>query len=373
MALNQRQTCRSRFRSLLPTLSAILLMFGVAHAEEPQHNLLLFASVDTFDTFDESTVISDDTWARITGDILYSYSGGDFRFLAEYLWSSSEAELERMKAGWQVRDDTMVWFGRFHATAKHWTSEYHHGQFLQTSITRPSLEEWEDESGPIPSHITGLSIEYGGGHKGGRSADVAFSVGLAPKFGGTELIPYDILDPRSGHGGSASFRMAYRPDILSPMQVGLLVGYNEINVLSDSHPNLSDLNRVDQLTVAAYADWRWRDWRTITNVVHFTNDMSYLGGKVSDSFVLAYVQLEYEANKDWTIFGRTDNGFGEDDSPYLSLLPHFIAHRHMVGARWDIAEFHSLTAEIADTSAQGTVPMHEHFKEVRFQWSAVFQ
>lgn len=341
-------------------------------AAEPQQEFLLFPTIDTYNTLAEEEPALEDSFVRGSLNFLYSYSGERFRFLGEYLWSSQESELERFKGGWQWQNGTMLWLGRFHTAAKYWTSEYHHGQFLQTPITRPSLEEWEDESGPIPSHITGLSLEIDR-ERGSESAlSYAISAGLAPKFAGHKLVAYDVLDPRSGHGLGINFRVVYRPELVSPMQLGFISGWNEINVISESSPNLTDLNRIDQLTVGAFADWRWRDFRLITSLVHFENDLQYVDTSVDDVFLLTYLQLEYEANEDFTFFGRTDNGFSEDQSPYLRLLPGFIAHRHMLGLRWDVASFHSLTVEIADTSRQGDGLTHDHFKEIRFQWSAVY-
>ena len=371
MIVLERRT--PRISRNLAALCIVLGMFcaGPVSAES-QQEFLLFPSIDTFDSFSESSPTAEDSYVRGSLDIVYSYSGDRFRFLGEYLWSSSEAELERLKAGWQWRDDSMVWLGRFHTTAKYWTSEYHHGQFLQTSITRPSLEEWEDESGPIPSHITGISLDIDRPRDDESIFSYAISAGLAPKFAGEELVPYDLLDPRSGHGLGLNFRLGYRPQLFSPMQLGLISGWHEINVVSESSPLLTDLNRINQFTIGGFADWRWKDLRLITSWVHFDNELKSVDGNVDDKFLLGYVQFEYEANDAITFFGRTDNGFGEDNSPYLNLLPAFIAHRNMLGVRWDFAKFQSFTIEVADTSQQGGMFEHENFKEFRLQWSAVF-
>ena len=88
-------------------LIALNLCGPHAAKAESQQELLLFTSVDTFDTFSESDPVFKDSWVRGTADVLYSYSGERFRFLGEYLWSSQEAELERFKAGWQWSDNTM--------------------------------------------------------------------------------------------------------------------------------------------------------------------------------------------------------------------------------------------------------------------------
>lgn len=353
-------------------LAALWLLTATTASADSQQEMLFFTSVDTFESFSESDPAVEDSFVRGTLDLLYSYSTDRFRFLAEYLLSSDEAELERLKAGWAWRDNAMIWFGRTHATSKHWTSEYHHGQYLQTSITRPSLEEWEDESGPIPSHVTGLSLDVRHEVAGGASLNYVIGAGLAPSFGSEGLEAFDILDSRSGNGLSVNFKLAYRPRAFEPLQLGVISSINELDVESESSPALADLRQIDQFTIGVFVDWQWKKLRLISSFVHLDNDLEYVDETVNDSFDLSYVQLEYQPNDDFTLFGRSDNGFGEDWSPYLRLLPAFISHRHMLGLRWDFADTHALTVEIADTAQQGEVTDHEYFKEWRIQWSAVF-
>jgi hypothetical protein len=363
-----------KHRRWLLTVSQLLLFASWSHQAhaESQQEILFFTSVDAFKEISGTPEGVDDSYTRPAVDVLYSFSGEKFRFLAEYFWSSRESELERMKLGWQTGDNTMLWLGRFHAPAKYWTTEYHHGQFLQTSITRPSIDEWEDESGPMPSHITGLSLEHESLRANETAIGYGFSVGMGPQFKGQQLHPFDLLDPTSGHDVAFNYRMVYRPSVLALNQFGLLTAWNEINVVSESNPDLADLDHIRQITVGLFADWNWVKWRVIANVVYFNQDMQYVDGPQNDEFVSGYVQAEYNAAEDWTIFGRTENSSGEDQSPYLRLLPAFIAHRNMLGVRWDFASFQSFTVEIADTSTQGDGLSHYHFKEARIQWSAVF-
>lgn len=368
--LQHRRTTASRIPGAVFTLFWLLPTLPVY--AESQQELLLFPSVDTFDTFDESDPLVKDSFVRGSLDVLYSYSTDNFRFLGEYLLSSEESELERLKAGWSWRDNAMLWLGRTHTTSKHWTSEYHHGQYLQTSITRPSLEEWEDESGPMPSHITGLSLDVRNPLADGASVNYVIGAGLAPTFAGDELRPFDILDPESGHGLSLNAKLSYRPDQFEMMQVGVISSWNDINVDSGSSPSLADLRQIEQFTIGFFADWQWKKWRLIMSYVHFDMDLDYFDGPEDEDFELGYLQFEYSAGEDVTLFGRTDNGFGEDGSQYLRLLPAFISHRHMLGLRWDVARFHALTIELADTAQQGVVTDHEYFKEIRLQWSAAF-
>jgi len=309
---------------------------------------------------------------RSTADFLYTYNSDHFRFLAEYIWANTESEMERLQGAWIVDDKTTLWFGRFHAISNYWTTEYHHGQYMQTSISRPGVEEWEDESGPMPSHITGAWLEQEFALKNESAINLGVSYGIAPKFEGRQLEAFDILDPSSGHDFAVSTRLVYRPDILSTNQIGLTVSHNDIAVVSDSSPGLLNLNSMRQVTIGLFTNWEWQDWRFASNWVYFDIDMDYVTGDANDKFLLGYIQAEYEVSDDWTVFGRTEFGDGEDDSAYLRLLPSVTAHRQMLGVRWDVADGHGLTIEISDTSTKGDGQGHEYFKELRFQWSAVF-
>ena len=373
--IDRRKTASFRHSGPVVIIELLLLTTLMsspqAHADS-QHDMLVFLSLERFEMFSASDPELDGIETLAMSDFLYTYNSDRFRFLAEYVWSNSESDLERIQAAWQIDSKTMLWFGRFHAISKYWTTEYHHGQFMQTSISRPGAEEWEDESGPMPSHITGLWLEREHTIKDHSAINLGLSAGLAPKFAGHGLVPFDPVDPDSGHDLSVNGRLIYRPDILSTNQFGLMLAYNDIAVVSDSSPILVDLNSIRQATLGVFSNWQWKDWRLSTSWVYFDIDMRYRDGDVEDDFILGYVQGEYEATENWTIFGRSEFDFGDDSSPYLQLLPAFIAHRNMIGLRWDFADSQAVTMEIADASTQGDDFSHDNFKELRVQWSAVF-
>jgi len=373
--INNRKLASISHRWLMALFKLVLLTTMVSSQlvrADSQHDMLVFASLEGFEMFSASDPVLEGFDSRATADFLYTYNSDRFRFLAEYIWSDTESELERLQAAWQIDDQTMLWFGRFHTISNYWAGEYHHGQFMQTSISRPGLEEWEDDSGPMPSHVTGLWLEREYSVNDQSAVSLGLVAGLAPKFEGGHLEPFDFLDPESGHDMTVSARVVYRPDILSTNQIGLALAHNDIAVVSESDPNLANLNAIRQVTIGLFSDWAWGAWRLSTSWVYFDVELQYGNGDVQDDFILGYVHGEYEAAKSWTVFGRTETGFGEDNSPYLQLLPSVIAHRNMLGVRWDFANSHSLTLELADTSRQGDSLEHDNFKELRLQWSAVF-
>ena len=286
--------------------AAVLLATAPAGASDAHQDWLFFTSVDTFNNrWSDPTPGSGDSWVRPSVDVLYTASSDRFRFLGEYLWSSTESEMERLKVGWQSGENSMLWFGRFHTTSKFWTSEYHHGQFLQTAITRPNVEEWEDESGPMPSHFTGFSFEHEMETAGEGALNWALAVGLAPNFVGEELAAFDVLEPDSGHDLGLNLRLAFRPKLLNMNQFGVLMGWSDINVASESSPNLANLEQIEQWTASFFGDWRWDDWRLIANLVYFHNTLDYLDRSENDKFGVGYLQFEYAADEKWTIFGRS--------------------------------------------------------------------
>src|SRR5689334_21814483 len=136
--------------SLLLALAA-----GTAGAGDTQHELLVFGSAEVAraDGIDRDETHIDAE--KVAADILFSLQRNSFKVFGEYLLTNHESDLERFQVGWEPSEGSVVWLGRFHQASSVWNHEHHHGQFLQTSITRPASEEWEDEGGIIPQHFVG--------------------------------------------------------------------------------------------------------------------------------------------------------------------------------------------------------------------------
>ncbi len=345
---------------------------STASVAETGHEFLFFPSVDGFYTFSESDSSVDESSTNAALELLYGYSGDRFRFLGEFLWSSDEAEFERLQAGVHVSDNVSVWGGRFHAPAKFWTSEYHHGQYLQTSITRPALEEWEDDGGSTPAHISGLLLESEHQRSDESALAVAASVGYAPILEEGALETQELFKSASDHGLSLNLRVAYRPEFLGSTQFGLLAGWNEINVEPSAVPLPGEPSGINQAMLGGFGDWYWNRLRLLASVVYYDLTLERAAEDVDDSYLLGYAQLEYEANNVVTVFGRIEGGIDQDDSAYLALFDAFITERYMLGARWDVAEHHALTVEVANTTFGAGPSGSRDFNEFRLQWSAVY-
>ena len=152
----------------------------------------------------------------------------------------------------------------------------------------------------------------------------------------------------------------------------MLAGWNEINVEPAAIPLPDEPQSIDQAILGAFGDWYWDKLRLLASVAYYDVTLELPVQDVDDSYLLGYAQLEYEANSVVTVFGRIEGGVDQDDSAYLALIDFVITERYMLGARWDVADHHALTIEVANTTFGASPSGSRDFNEVRLQWSAVF-
>ncbi len=197
-------------------VSRLLLALSVfcsalARGDPLQHEFLLLPSAQAIGTFDRQAPQTQLYDQVVQADALLSLQKGPFKLFGEYLLSDHEGDLERFQLGWQLTSDTIVWIGRYHQPTSVWNHDHHHGQYLQTSITRPGIEEWEDLRGVLPQHFTGALIESSRPVLNGWRLRTALAGGIAPKLTGDGLQPFDLIHPDSGHRMGYQARASLHP------------------------------------------------------------------------------------------------------------------------------------------------------------------
>lgn len=360
-------TVNTRF--WIPLAVSLVSIFCTSPARsEGQHDLLFFLSAGPTHNEVNAEEGPEGDDLVVDADFIYSYLNGQFRFLAEYVLSTEESELERLQLGWQIGKDNIGWLGRFHSPSRYWNHAYHHGQYMQTSITRPVTDQFEDDAGFIPTHISGVMFESSIKPESTAGFQFAVSVGAAPVIGDNQLVPFDLFDTDSSNGAAADMRVAYLPSQLGDDQVGLTISRYELETRGNVQAELQGLERVEQYTIGAYIDWRWQDWRILSNVLRVINQMSRTTFSDTDSFVAAYLQAEYSPFEKLTFFGRLEGTTNSRNSSYIALFPNSITDRQMLGIRFDYAERNALTIEFSDAQTRS-----EEFGQAMFQWSTVFK
>jgi hypothetical protein len=310
----------------------------------------------------------DDSW--IDADVIFGLTHDQFRVFGEYFITPQEHDLERFQLGYEFLPDTILWFGRFHQPGSAWDTEHHHGRYLQTAITRPAIENWEDEEGLIPQHITGALLESR--CPLGPQAGLQFQggVGIAPAIRGDNYVPIDLVSNNSGkHGLSITSRLAYLPDYAGTSSAGLLFNHEQISTRDPDILSKLGSHHLDLATYGAYADWTVDAWRFIG--VAYYIDIHLDRPAPAESFISAYLQVERQLPSRLTAYGRIEDSARMEKTRYVAVFDDHsgdidITIRRLGGGlRWDYARHQAFTVELSHV-----VSPDKRAYEARLQWSA---
>jgi len=311
----------------------------------------------------------DDTW--LSADVVFGLTHDQFRVFGEYFITSEEHDLERFQVGYEFVPDTVLWLGRFHQPASAWDTEHHHGRYLQTAITRPAIENWEDEDGLIPQHITGALVESRWPILTEAGVQLAAGAGVGPALTSDDNEPFSIFGGNSGrHGAALMGRLGFMPDYGGTSSVGLLFGHDQLFATSQVAMSALRSTHVVLSIYGAYADWTVDEWRFIATGYYV--DVGLDRPTPDESFASAYLQLERHLPHQLTAFTRVEDSPRMQHSRYVNQLDarspdiDIAIRRQTGGLRWDFAPSQALTIELGHEIA-----LTQRGTEVRLQWSAV--
>jgi hypothetical protein len=300
-------------------------------------------------------------------DLLYTYSRGKLRLLAEGSVATDDAEIDRLQVGWELVPDTLVWLGKFHQPASAWNFGHDHGHYLQTAIFTPAIEKWADDAGALPQTVTGVLFESRR-PMGSAGVQISVAVGIAPNPVLKDDRSYWVRPISSGsHPVGWSARLALLPDYVGTSSIGLLGARQKLDV--DDFAAVGFINaarNVDEAVYGAYADGEWDQWSLHAAV--YDVDLSLETALARhETFVAGYVQLERRFADRYTAFVRHEDSARTQESSYLHAVQNqFAVRRSLVGVRWDFARHQAFTVE-----ASRTTTLSNRFTKISLQWSAV--
>lgn len=297
-------------------------------------------------------------------DFFYTAKHNDWRLLSEFLVSDDERDLERFIIGKIGTNGRQLWFGRNHSDLDQWNRLFHRETYLQTTIHRPGIIEFEDEGGVLPAHITGFTLEDNW-NIGGKSFNYRLTFGLGPTLKQQYLVPYDLLKP------SISSRRLALSAIVSDQSPedhfndrGFFLGHAIISSRSNA------ISKNIQTVLGTYINYYTSSklvWRF--SAFYVNDDITLSGGSTKNSsFGYAYLQPEYNINTAWTYYGRLEASTGVGDDIYVQQIPSFISERILVGTRYQMQNSQVIKLEIARLKQFG-----QRFFAAEVQWSAAIQ
>jgi len=98
-------------------------------------------------------------------------------------------EVERLIVRYDVNDRLKLSFGRYHTPINYWNTAFHHGQWLQTTISRPEMTQFGGSF--IPVHFVGTLVE---GEVPAGGLNLNYNVGLGNGRGQVISRPGDFGD-----------------------------------------------------------------------------------------------------------------------------------------------------------------------------------
>jgi hypothetical protein len=344
-------------------LCALTLLFAVFSLPVTAADLLLFPSITSVHQSQQDAELAAKKFVPAV-DIFYSSEFSQTRILAEFLNSSREHELERFQLGWHILPGKSLWVGRFHNALSFWNTQMHHGDFLQSSLSRPTIANYEDEHGPLPAHISGFLFESSR-TAGDSEINYMAGLGIGPTFNVT-LQPLDLLNPTHPGKIAASFRLGYHPEVGNQDQIGAALGYARIPVVVSIDPTI---NEVRQAVFSTFLNFEQNKFHLIGELFVFDDRVSGAANTSRYTTVSAYLQPEYKLGESGrtTVYGRVESTPHAAQDGYLALLPEFSPHQLVAGLRFDVTPSQAIKVEAARTTRQDGL----EFNSISAQWSMV--
>ncbi len=257
----------------------------------------------------------------------------NFSFLSESVVEFEQSgtnviDIERLMLKYEASNLLNIAVGRGHTAIGYWNRTFHHGAWLQTTIDRPALFEFEDDGGILPSHFVGIEFSGSANNDWGLfSYVVQLSNGRGQDVTDIQLVS-DVDDHKQ-----LNFYLNYSPKFIS----GLAIGGN---FLFDEIPDDAAVGRtVGTHEIIAgghlnYTDSHIEFLSEFITIQHNANThFSHLGG---------YVQLGYKFSQ-WIPYYRFDLlniDTGDTFFPGASDID-----QHTIGIRYDWFTYAAIKVE----------------------------
>jgi len=238
-----------------------------------------------------------------------------------------EFEIERLFVRYDFSDQFKLSAGRFHTPLGYWNAGYHHGSWLQTTVSRP--ETMKFGSNIVPIHFVGALLE-------GNISNSDFGYKVGYGNGRSEKInsPGDLGDSNNDRAWLLAGN--YRPPGRHRVNTGISMYVDKVS--PDFEPD------IDEQLYTAYFALEGEQPEIIVEYVYSNHESSLSKGQVN-SF---YGQVAYRLSGDYYNFKpylRAERLDVDDADPLLGSLG--LDYKGVtVGTKWDYSPSVAFKAEV---------------------------
>jgi hypothetical protein len=236
-------------------------------------------------------------------------------------------EVERNIIRYDYNDYFKISFGRYHTPIGYWNTAFHHGAWLQTTISRPDMVRIGGTF--IPVHFVGFLAE---GNIPSGGAGLSYNVGVGNGRGDIISRPGDAGDNNNNRAWVANIYS--RPRALYGLQLGASVYRDKINLMGRDFR---------EWIAGAHLVWTKETPEFLAEFVN-VNHRQVLTDIATNSQAF-YVQLGYRLP--W--FERTVKPYYRFEYTHTPLSEQVFTNQDLVGsilgARYDITNYAAFKAE----------------------------
>jgi hypothetical protein len=252
-------------------------------------------------------------------------------------------DVERVLVMWQATPWLKLSAGRGHTTLGYWNQRFHHGVWLQTTVDRPRVYDFEDDGGVLPVHFVGVRADGAFNLPGVRlSYSASVANGRGDIVDSIQLIE-DLTD-----GKQLTAMIELEPEFLP----GLGVGFN---ALTDQIPAVEGVaGREDEIPEHIFGAHAWYvqgPFEVITEgsvILHEVQGETLLHAGGYGQLAVRVLNARPYYRFDFILADENEDPFFNtaEEVPETSMINAF-------GVRWDWSIFSALKLEFRRTDAAG--------------------
>jgi hypothetical protein len=239
-------------------------------------------------------------------------------------------EVERLLIRIDRSDHLKVSFGRYHTPINYWNTAFHHGSWLQTTISRPEMVQFGSRF--IPVHFLGALVE---GRLPAHGANLNYQAGIGNGRGNVISRGGDTGDNNARPAWLAS--LSSRPDRLYGLQYGGSFYVDRISV-----PGRPE---IDEQIAAAHAVWDRENPEVIAEVTRIRHEQ--VGGGPAATSLGYYIQAAYrlpDPARLWKPYFRFEHIDIPSEDQAFAGIP--VLDGTTVGIRYDVITYAAVKAEM---------------------------
>jgi len=260
------------------------------------------------------------------------------------------AEVERLLIRYDLNDYFKVSFGRYHTPINYWNTAFHHGQWLQTTISRPEMTQFGGSF--IPVHFVGMLVE---GAVPAAGLNLNYNFGLGNGRGAVISRGGDLGDINNNRAWLVNAFL--KPDLPYGLQIGGSVYRDELNPLTAPAAR--------EWIQSAHIVWQKETPELIAefaNVTHRT-----IGTGAASNSQAFYVQTAYRLPsfaKLWKPYYRFEYMHIPLSDAIFRAVPSFSGST--AGVRYDISSFAAFKLEYRNYMRRNLPSINGAFMQTSF-------